>query len=172
MTEEIWKTVTVNTSYVVSDRGHVHRTAWVNGAKSAGRSLGYNLQNGYRAVTLYDDKHKRKTYLIHQLVAEAFIGPCPAGKDVNHMDGNKRNNRAENLEYVTPSENTIHAYKTGLITPARGAQSGSARLTNRQVRRIRVRYKGGASMADIARRLKVGLTTVSDICNRKTWTHI
>lgn len=148
------------------------RTTWVNGAKSVGRSLGYNLQNGYRAVTLYDSKHRRKTYLIHQLVAEAFIGRCPSGKDVNHKDGNKRNNRIENLEYVTPSENTIHAFKTGLIIPARGSHIGSAKLTNRQVRRIRFRYEHGASMSDIARRLNIGITTVSDIIKRRTWSHI
>ena len=170
--EEIWKTVTTNNDYIVSNFGHIQRTKWVNGAKRAGRSLGYNLDNGYREVCFFDDKHKRKTKLIHQVVCDAFLGPCPDGLEINHKDGNKRNNHLDNLEYVTPSQNIRHALDTGLMVPARGTQISTSVLSNRQVRRIRERFKKGASMSDISRRLKIGLTTVSDIVNRRTWTHI
>lgn len=171
MTEQ-WKTVVGHADYVVSSEGRIRRQNWVNGAKSTNRLLGYNIENGYREVCLYDAKHKRKVRLIHHVVAEAFLGPRPDGKEINHKDGNKRNNRVSNLEYVTPSENIRHALRTGLMTPVRGTAVGSSRLSNRQVRRIRERYANGASMADIARRMKLGLTTVSDIVSRRTWTHI
>jgi len=172
MVEEIWKTVPSNDDYAVSNFGHIKRTRWVNGAKRAGRSLGYNCESGYREVAFYDTKHRKTVRLIHQVVAEAFLGPCPPGKEINHKDGNKRNNRLDNLEYVTPSQNIRHAIETGLLVPVRGTQVSTSVLTNRQVRRIRERFKKGASMSDIARRLKIGLTTVSDIVNRRTWTHI
>jgi len=167
---EIWKDV--DEFYQVSNMGRVRRTTWVNGAKPVGRALGYTLQNGYREVTIYDKDHNRRTKLIHQLVMEAFVGPCPVDREINHKDGNKRNNNLDNLEYVTASENILHAHRTGLIKVARGQQAGQAILTNRQVRRIRERHAQGVSMSSIARRLKIGLSTVSDIINRKTWDHI
>src|ERR1019366_3094708 len=139
--EEIWKTVVSNNAYVVSNMGRIKRTGWVNGAKATNRLLGYNLENGYREIAMYNPDHSRKTRLIHQVVTEAFLGPCPSGMEVNHKDGNKRNNSLDNLEYVTPSQNIQHALRTGLMVPARGTAISSSVLTNRQVRRIRERAK-------------------------------
>ena len=66
----------------------------------------------YLFVHLYRNSKQEKKY-IHRLVAEAFI-PKPEGKDhVNHIDNDAKNNRAENLEWVTPLENSTHAWKTG-----------------------------------------------------------
>ena len=53
----------------------------------------------------------RKRYYVHCLVAEKFLGPRPMGMDVNHKDGNKLNNRIENLEYATRSRNRLHYYR-------------------------------------------------------------
>lgn len=52
---------------------------------------------------------------VHQLVAGAFLGACPEGLEINHIDGNQLNNRMENLEYITHRENILHAHRTGLI---------------------------------------------------------
>lgn len=67
-------------------------------------------------VELWKD-NKRKVMMIHRLVAETFI-PNPDGKpQVNHIDGNRKNNCVDNLEWVTNQENSQHAYKTGLAKP-------------------------------------------------------
>lgn len=63
--------------------------------------------------------NQRKVFMIHRLVAETFI-PNPEGKpQVNHKDGNRYNNGVSNLEWCTCSENSLHAYKTGLTKPKR-----------------------------------------------------
>lgn len=68
---------------------------------------------GYLRVRLYIEG-RRPTIKVHRAVAKAFI-PNPENKpEVNHKDGNKENNRVDNLEWSTPGENTAHAYNTGL----------------------------------------------------------
>lgn len=71
---------------------------------------------GYYSIGLRDDDGERIYYFIHKLVAKTFI-PNPKGnkKQINHIDGNKLNNNVENLEWCTQSENTQHAFDTGLI---------------------------------------------------------
>ena len=69
---------------------------------------------GYKKVELHKDNEKRKSFKVHRLVAQAFI-PNPENKrEVNHIDGNKHNNNANNLEWVTSSENKLHAFEMHL----------------------------------------------------------
>ena len=70
-------------------------------------------KDGYERVVLTKDGI-RKTYLVHRLVATAFI-PNPENKTtINHIDGNKRNNNVSNLEWATEKENQNHKWKNGL----------------------------------------------------------
>ena len=73
---------------------------------------------GYMSCKLNTSENK-KTFDIHRVVAKLFIGECPKGNYVNHKDGDKKNNKVSNLEYVTPSQNSIHARNTGLIKKQR-----------------------------------------------------
>lgn len=70
---------------------------------------------GYVNIYLYTPEHKAKTLLLHRVVANAFCERTAEQIEVNHIDGNKLNNCAENLEWVTRDENLLHAYNTGLM---------------------------------------------------------
>ena len=75
----------------------------------------YRIDKYGYALFRFTKNNKRKNILGHRLVALAFL-PNPENKpQVNHIDGNKANNRLENLEWCTDSENKIHAYKNGLM---------------------------------------------------------
>lgn len=105
-------------NYAVSENGEVFRTSYSDKGNRGKYELPHKLtpkldKYGYYTVKL---SVKRKIFYrtIHRLVAETFI-PNPLNlPQVNHIDGNKTNNHIDNLEWVTPKENTHHAFSTGL----------------------------------------------------------
>lgn len=80
---------------------------------------------------------------LHRLVAEAFIENPDDKPEVNHKDGNKTNNRVENLEWCTGSENLIHAVKTGLLKNPSGLNHPSSVLTEKLILEIKKRKSTG-----------------------------
>lgn len=116
--EEIWKPL--NDKYHVSSEGRVKSFK----RKKQGRILSISSIDNCGYLHIRVDK----TYLVHRLVAALFI-PNPENKPhVNHKDGNKANNRADNLEWVTISENLIHAFAIGLMKPRKGSKSNFAKI--------------------------------------------
>lgn len=111
--------------YEIFDDGRVFAYPQNSNNNVKGRFLSPVLprDNGYSRVSLY--KHgKPKCHQISRLVASHFICKKPfENAQVNHIDGNKSNNHVSNLEWVTPSENILHAYRTGLKT-AKGDKNG------------------------------------------------
>jgi hypothetical protein len=85
--------------YLVSDSGDVM-------SLRTGRPMNPDSRK-YLRVKLSAGGGQRKSYLVHRLVALAFLGPCPDGKEVRHLDGDNLNNRAANLAYGTSSENNL-----------------------------------------------------------------
>ena len=160
--------------YEVSDEGTVRsldRTILRNGVETRLRGQELALRKhskGYRAVSL-GRKHQRT---VHSLVATAFIGPCPEGFEVNHKDGDKTNNRVDNLEYMTHGDNQKHAIATGLAPKPplkRGTEQHKARLDEIQVRRVRAYAQLNWPTYKIAQFFGVGETTIYNILKRNSW---
>lgn len=193
MTED-WRTI-VGTGYQVSDHGNVRR-AVAGRATWPGRPLRPFLNpNGYLTVSLVTGG-KNHTHTIHTLVAGAFIGPRPIGHDVNHRDGNKTNNAAENLEYVTRSGNVTHAHALGLIRPRppkvkpppqarlsgdrhwtavhpervrRGEACHAAKLTAQQVAEIQALVADGKRQCEVAAQFGMSRAQVNRIVHGTRW---
>jgi len=104
--------------FEVTREGQVYRIR--DGVRRAAKQTGVGRDKKYKIVTWYKNGKQRHEY-VHRLIAAAF---CPNPEDkpiINHIDGNPENNRAENLEWCTYSENIQHAYRIGLKDPYKNA---------------------------------------------------
>lgn len=166
--EEIWKPLPgFEGLYEVSNKGQIVRLK-----DKSGRAIrkvlkpSLNRPNGYLNCAPCKDGKQMSTH-VHTLVALAFIGPRPPGSQVDHINGDKSDNRPENLEYVSAQENTQRFYKrTGRTKPDRA-------LTKEQVLAIR------ADFGDVMDRLdecaaKHGITyqMLTHVLRRVSWRHI
>lgn len=158
-------------TYMISSGGQVFsKTRQVNFPRSKtglrtirGRWLKITKPR-YAHVSL-GSKH---TALVHRLVAEAFI-PNPDNKpQVNHLNGNKLDNRVSNLEWTTSSENHLHARKNNLNVNPKGEKCRGAKLKDIEVVSIRKLWSlGGYNQLILANMFKVDQSTISKIVNLK-----
>jgi len=125
--------------------------------------------DGYPQVLIYTSG-KRLTRPVHRLVAEAFLPPRPTPThQVNHRNGIRTDNRAENLEWVTGGENIRHSFRVLGKKAARGEAKGNAKLTETQVREIRSRWAAREAQKKIAADYGVSQTLISRIALGKAW---
>ena len=104
--------------------------------------------HGYALQSIKDGETKRK-YLIHRLVASCFCEGFDPTLTVNHKNGEKLDNRAENLEWITKRENTLHQWRTGLVNNS-GENSVSHKLKTSDVHKVREMLFYSHSVKDIA----------------------
>ena len=153
-------------NYLISDQGRVYSYYTKKFLKPRKKNSGY-FQIGLRKNGV------RKFYIIHRLVALAFI-PNPENKrTVNHIDGCKINNFIHNLEWATQSENVQHSYDNGLQKAIKGSKHYQAKLSEDQVLEIRKLYKTGEySQRGLGKIFGVYRAAISKIVNRRNWKHI
>jgi hypothetical protein len=157
--------------YEVSNLGRVRslsRLTRYRGRWLTGRILRLKLDDwGYLRARFCVDMKQRQVR-VAGLVAHAFIGPRPPGMTIDHKDGNKLNNAASNLEYVTNKENTRRAIALGnfRFMPS-GQKHASAKLTDAQVAEIRRLKTEGMTQRKIAELFRIGTSHVSRIVKNK-----
>lgn len=163
---EIWKKVvdSIFTDYYeVSNIGRVRRCVPAKGGRYMGIKNRLLTQwpdrDGYSTVSFVSGVAKVRK--VHVLVARAFIGPCPLGKEVNHKDLDKGNNVWRNLEYKYPAQNTRHAIEAGVH---------SGKLSMKLAREIRrLDNLKSKSREELAKQFSVSFETIGRVCRRKVW---
>ena len=165
-------------SYDVTETGEVFSLARVL-VKSDGsiqtfkqRKMSQFLNCGYVAVRL---SGPRRCVRVHRLVAIAFIDNPNRLPEVNHKDGDRSNPHISNLEWVTSSENRIHAVRVlGSVWPPhpKGEDNGRAVLSVESVMEIRRLFSEGKSGRSLAAKFGVGKSTIMRAIHYKSWSHV
>lgn len=158
-----------DTPYYITQDGKIYRN---------GREIfGWITKKGYRQITIYFNGDKRKEY-VHRLVGELYLDNPDNKPQINHKNGNKLDNRSENLECVTNKENRAHALENGL--QCIGEDMYNHKFTEDDIIWIRTNYKFGDNrfgcngIADYFNGLGYNTNTsrIWKIVNRKTWKHL
>lgn len=154
------------TDYMINTDGDVY-------SKLSGKYLNQEIsKSGYHRVVLYVDKTPIKKS-VHRLVATAFI-PNPGNlPQVNHKDGNKSNNSVTNLEWITPSDNELHAYRLGLKVSKYGDESHYAKYDRKDViEACKMMELGKYTLRDISDATKIHQAMLYLIFKRRSWVNV
>lgn len=124
----------------------------------------------YQIINLSKLDGKKRTFRVHRLVMMAFNPVENMDElEVNHLDGNKKNNKLENLEWCTASENQKHAFRTGLQKARKGESSNFAKLTEEDVKQVFELRKQGLLQREIAEIVGCTSSNISAILRGKSW---
>lgn len=157
--------------YEVSSLGRVRRTEPGCHTRPGRLLRAHVTHSEYRRVLL-SDTPRSQHFFVFRLVAEAFCDRPSTDMEFvpNHINGNKGDDRASNLEWVTRSENQIHA---AILHEHRGEGHANAKLSTKQVREIRARYTGAwGQQTGLAEEYGVTQMLVSKIVRGEVWTHV
>jgi hypothetical protein len=117
---------------------------------------------GYEVVS-FSTNNKTKTYYKHRLMLHAFVGACPDNCEALHINGNRLDNRLENLRWGTRKENVADAIKHGTATI--GSRNGAAKLTDEMVKFIR----GSKQIGGLADQFNVSMITIQRVIGGLTY---
>jgi hypothetical protein len=182
---DTFKIISGFSRYAISESGDIKRLEYTSMQyqPSAGNMVEYTMpekmivpcgKQRYNRVSLTSDDGKRKTLLVHRLVALTFIGVDEDNSKifVNHIDSNTYNNHISNLEWVTQSGNVIHAINAGRKVPTQKQRECGA-TTIKQNSKVRIKFKDksvvdniklriadGEKMVDLSREYNVSIDTI------------
>jgi hypothetical protein len=153
----MWKTIPTYPNYEISDLGEVRRVGKAKLLKLTTKQGTHPYQRAHLCIN-----GKSKTCVVHRLVLETFVGPCPESHQCLHLDDNPKNNKLENLKWGTAKENhsTINR---------KGERNGRAKLTIKDVVFIRS-YTG--TLKELVERFNVSYKYLANIRSRITWKHV
>jgi len=174
--KELWKQVDGFAGYEVSSLGRVRSvcrsTAQIGRggklfvANRVGRILLPSIgSSGYARVTL-SIKNSQTTMSVHRMVCAAFVSNPMSLPQVNHKNGDKLDNRSENVEWATQSLNMRHAYSTGLQSAIRGELHYACKLSDSDVATIRKLVASGESQSSVARKFCISQGYLSTLVRR------
>ena len=160
--------------YPCIDRGYFVTPSGLIITRFGTKVRGWLSTTGYLRTNIWVNRtHKFRTF--HRMIAESLIPnpdnlPC-----INHKNGIKTDNRVENLEWCSYSDNTRHAYATGLERKRYGEELHNHKLTNDAVKDIRVNCQKGSKIMGVtyfAKKYNVDKSVIRDVIDYKTWRHI
>lgn len=163
-----WRSIPFAPAYQVSSLGGVRRSTEGHSTFPGRELKPWQESNGYLRVTLRINGKSVKHW-VQRLVAYAFHGDPPSPEhEAAHADGVKTNNRASNIDWKTPIENSADSKAHG--TRVHGDQHPSSKLTKADVAEIRARYRGRyGEQTALAREYGVTQPIIFAVVNRKTW---
>lgn len=173
MVVELWRDIPgFEAKYRVSNLGRVLSVERVVGNKNIKETILRTTiaKNGYERVSLTTTQRNHKMFSVHRLVSEAFI-PFDEKENlqVNHIDGNKTNNRFDNLEWVTPKQNIEHAVTTGLFDSLSGERSHLSSYTEDKILNVIELLKKDLGPSEVSRITGVDRAVCSKINNGTSW---
>lgn len=174
---EIWKDIPgFEGKYQASTEGRIKSVARIVIQKNRTQNWPERILKGsksreYPSHKLYNGV-RHFNISAHILVARTFLPKVEGKCLINHKNGIKGDNRLENLEWCTHSENVKHAYDTGLTKPRKGEQSTSSVLTELDVIMIRLYKELGWSYKKLAKMYNVVPSNIASIVKRQTWKHV
>jgi len=170
--KEIWKPIpSYEGLYEISNTGKIKSLPKSGSGNSLSEKIMNDFDNGkgYRYITL-TNKTKRRNFYVHRLLAESFISNPGKKPFVNHLDGNKANNKLSNLEWSTESENMEHASVLGLLPS--GEKNHLSKLKEIDIKQIRLLWQSGTHRDIIKAKYSISYAQIHRIVNNQCWKYV